>query len=84
MRNVEKLLEASDPPILLVDELHRRLQASSVPQSENAATASRLLQHLKALPERFLVDGQRVTLVRFAHRDEVKHMLKPAALQTVI
>jgi len=75
MRTVEKLLEASDPPILAVDDLHKRIEAQG-PQAESPATVPRLLQHLKALPERFLVDGQHVTLVRFAHRDEVQHILK--------
>jgi len=74
---VEKLLEASDPPILAVDELHNRIQAK-VPQAESPATVPRLLQHLKALPERFLVDGQQVALVRFAHREEVQNILKAA------
>lgn len=77
MRTVEKLLEASDPPVLTVDELHKRIQAQG-PQGESPATIPRLLQHLKALPERFLVDGQQVALVRFAHREEVQNILKAA------
>jgi len=72
MREVEKLLEASDPPIRTISDLQSRLHG----QDEN--TVARLVQHLKALPDRFCMRGERVTLTKFLHRDDVAQILHHA------
>jgi hypothetical protein len=81
IRTVEKVLEASDPPILTFSELNSRLQDG---KDETAAVGlHQLVQHMKTMPERFLVEGQHVTLTRFAHRDEVRSKLHMSTPQPV-
>lgn len=73
MDRVEKFVEASTPPVLRIDKLHAMLQAEGL--GDNPTTIPRLTQHLQALKERFVVEGNMVTTMKFAEHNEVKGVL---------
>lgn len=78
MRNVEKLLEGADPGGRTITEIHSRLfplfkNGQKDGHSELAVSIAKLNEALQA-DGRFVVSGQQVTLVRYTHRDEVKHL----------
>mmetsp|Transcript_53447 Transcript_53447/g.100558 ORF Transcript_53447/g.100558 Transcript_53447/m.100558 type:complete len:823 (-) Transcript_53447:158-2626(-) len=69
MRQVEKLLEAEDPPIMTLQDLRKRLMEYQGGNIDNPAS---LVRNLKVYPDRFLINNEYVTLTKFAHLDPVK------------
>lgn len=80
---VEKIVEAANPPILTIGELHSRVETMQNAQNESVVSLFKLQQHLKASPERFAIkksekaSGLLVTLMKFSHMDDVKHLIDP-------
>jgi len=78
---VEKVVEAANPPILTIGDLHSRVEKMQYAQNESPVSLAKLQQHLKASPERFAIkkseraSGSLVTLMKFSHMDDVKHLM---------